>query len=250
MSVAKVGAEGAAAAWSPRFAGVRVVAVVPTYNEAANLEALVRGLRDVEPGIGIVIVDDASEDGTSAAAHRLADELGDIAVIDRAAKFGLGSAYRRGFAHAIDHGADVASRSTPTSPTTPPTSPPCSPTSATGPTWRSAAATSPAAGSSGGRGRGAGCRDGATATPPGSSAWRSTMPPPGSAPTVRGAATDGLRHRDRRRLRLPDRDDASARARRGKIVEFPIAFATVVPASRSSAVASSARRSAWWCASG
>ena len=83
------------------------MAVVPTYNEVANLEILVRGLRDVEPGIGIVIVDDGSVDGTAQLAHRLAGEVGDIAVIDRPAKLGLGSAYRRGIAHAIEHGADV-----------------------------------------------------------------------------------------------------------------------------------------------
>jgi glycosyltransferase involved in cell wall biosynthesis len=86
---------------------VRVTAVVPTYNEVANLEELVRGLRRVEPGIGIVVVDDASGDGTSQLAHRLAAELGDIAVIDRPTKSGLGSAYRRGIAHAVQHGADV-----------------------------------------------------------------------------------------------------------------------------------------------
>jgi dolichol-phosphate mannosyltransferase len=86
---------------------VRVMAVVPTYNEVANLEELVRGLRRVEPGIGIVVVDDASGDGTSQLAHRLAAALGDITVIDRPAKCGLGSAYRRGISHAVQLGADV-----------------------------------------------------------------------------------------------------------------------------------------------
>jgi glycosyltransferase involved in cell wall biosynthesis len=83
------------------------MAVVPTYNEVGSLEMLVRGLRRVEPGIGVVVVDDASADGTAQLAHRLAAELGDIAVIDRPAKCGLGSAYRRGIAHALEHGVDV-----------------------------------------------------------------------------------------------------------------------------------------------
>ena len=123
---------------------VRVMAVVPTFNEVDNLEALVRGLRDVEPGIGIVVVDDGSADGTSELAHRLAAELGDITVIDRPAKLGLGSAYRRGFAQRHRATAPTcACRSTPTCPTTQPTCRPCSPTSATAPTWRSAAATCP-----------------------------------------------------------------------------------------------------------
>jgi glycosyltransferase involved in cell wall biosynthesis len=86
---------------------VRVVAVVPTYNEARNLEQLVRGLRAVEPGIGIVVVDDASGDGTAGVGRRLGAELGDVDVVERPAKFGLGSAYRRGISHALDHGADV-----------------------------------------------------------------------------------------------------------------------------------------------
>ena len=90
-----------------RSVAVRVMAVVPTYNEVANLEILVRGLRDVEPGIGIVIVDDDSPDGTAQVARRLAAEIGDIVVIDRPAKLGLGSAYRRGIAHAVETGADV-----------------------------------------------------------------------------------------------------------------------------------------------
>jgi dolichol-phosphate mannosyltransferase len=81
--------------------------VVPTYNEVDNIEQLVRGIRDVEPGVGIVVVDDASVDGTSAVAHGLAAELGDITVIDRPRKDGLGSAYRAGLAHALDAGADV-----------------------------------------------------------------------------------------------------------------------------------------------
>jgi dolichol-phosphate mannosyltransferase len=90
-----------------RSVAVRVMAVVPTYNEVANVEVLVRALRDVEPGVGIVVVDDASPDGTAQAARRLAADIGDIVVIDRPAKLGLGSAYRRGIAHAVETGADV-----------------------------------------------------------------------------------------------------------------------------------------------
>jgi dolichol-phosphate mannosyltransferase len=86
---------------------VRVVAIVPTYNEVDNIEALLRGLRHAEPSIGIVVVDDSSTDGTSQVAHDLVAELGDVIVVDRPGKFGLGSAYCDGFGVALEGGADV-----------------------------------------------------------------------------------------------------------------------------------------------
>jgi glycosyltransferase involved in cell wall biosynthesis len=89
------------------FAAVRVTAVVPTYNEVANVETLCRALRAALPSISILVVDDASPDGTAALARRLGDELGDIEVIERPHKGGLGSAYRDGFRAAIARGAEV-----------------------------------------------------------------------------------------------------------------------------------------------
>jgi len=86
---------------------VRAVVVVPTYNEVENLEELVRRVRKAAPEAGILVVDDASTDGTAALAAGLAAELGDVAVLERPAKLGLGSAYRDGFRRAIDEGADI-----------------------------------------------------------------------------------------------------------------------------------------------
>ncbi len=86
---------------------VRVVAVVPTYCEVENLEELVGRLRAAVPDVGIVVVDDDSPDGTAELAAKLAAELGDIEVLGRESKQGLGSAYRAGFRSAIDAGADV-----------------------------------------------------------------------------------------------------------------------------------------------
>jgi glycosyltransferase involved in cell wall biosynthesis len=86
---------------------VRVVAVVPTYNEADNVEAICRGIRKAVPDAGILVVDDASPDGTAEIVAQLADELGDVQLIRRAGKAGLGGAYRAGFRAAIDAGADV-----------------------------------------------------------------------------------------------------------------------------------------------
>ena len=73
-------------AQSPGYGrGVLTVAVVPTYNEVDNLEALLRAdPQGRRPASGSLVVDDASTDGTPTLAHRLADELGGVAVVDRA----------------------------------------------------------------------------------------------------------------------------------------------------------------------
>ncbi len=89
---------------------MRVVAVIPTHNEVENLEAVVKGVRVAVPDAGIVIVDDASTDGTGALASRLAAELGDLDLLARPAKLGLGSAYRDGFRRAIDGGAEICAQ--------------------------------------------------------------------------------------------------------------------------------------------
>ena len=88
-------------------APVRIVAVVPTYDEVENLEELVERLRRAVPAIAILVVDDDSPDQTAELARKLAGEHGDIDVVVRTGKRGLGSAYRDGFRRAIDAGADV-----------------------------------------------------------------------------------------------------------------------------------------------
>ncbi|MGI9031590.1 MAG: polyprenol monophosphomannose synthase [Ilumatobacteraceae bacterium] len=87
---------------------MRVVAVVPTYCEVDNLAELVDGLRRAVTDVGILVVDDDSPDGTAELARKLAADLGgDIDVLERPRKAGLGSAYRDGFRWAINNGADV-----------------------------------------------------------------------------------------------------------------------------------------------
>lgn len=82
--------------------------VVPTYNEADNLETLVRAVLDQGPGpFGVLVVDDGSPDGTGQIAHRLAtSNPGRVSVLHRAGKDGLGSAYRAGFQYALASGAE------------------------------------------------------------------------------------------------------------------------------------------------
>lgn len=86
---------------------MRVTVVVPTYNEADNIERLCREVRQAAPDARLLIVDDASPDGTAALASKLDAELGQIEVIHRAGKAGLGAAYRAGLRAAIDDGAEI-----------------------------------------------------------------------------------------------------------------------------------------------
>ncbi len=86
---------------------MRVTVVVPTYNEADNLDSLCRQVRTTTPNADILIVDDASPDGTADLAERLGAELGRIEVLRRVSKDGLGAAYRAGLRAAIDGGAEI-----------------------------------------------------------------------------------------------------------------------------------------------
>jgi len=86
--------------------------VIPTYNEAANIDGIVRAaaaeLERVAPDAHrILIVDDNSPDGTGEIADRLAAAQPQVEVLHRAAKSGLGHAYLAGFARALDGGAEL-----------------------------------------------------------------------------------------------------------------------------------------------
>ncbi len=81
--------------------------VVPTYDERENVQAFLAAVRDAVPGADVLVVDDNSPDGTGAAAEQSAAELGQIKVLHRPGKQGLGSAYRNGFQVALDEGYDV-----------------------------------------------------------------------------------------------------------------------------------------------
>ncbi|MBN2149763.1 MAG: polyprenol monophosphomannose synthase [Anaerolineales bacterium] len=88
---------------------VKTIIVIPTYNEADNLRLITQALFDLKiPGLGILIVDDASPDGTGEIADQLAQEYpGHFDILHRTGKLGLGTAYVQGFQRAMQHGADV-----------------------------------------------------------------------------------------------------------------------------------------------
>jgi dolichol-phosphate mannosyltransferase len=85
--------------------------ILPTYNEAENVEAIVRASleRLAETGMPrtVLIVDDNSPDGTGEIADRLAAELSEVRVLHRGRKQGLGRAYLAGFATALENGAEL-----------------------------------------------------------------------------------------------------------------------------------------------
>lgn len=85
---------------------MKVMVVVPTYNERDNIERLVREVLAQDDGIDVLIVDDNSPDGTGEIADKMVAETSRVHVIHRAGKLGLGSAYREGFKYALGKGAE------------------------------------------------------------------------------------------------------------------------------------------------
>jgi len=86
---------------------VRVLVVIPTYNEAENVERMLRRVHEALPEAGVLVVDDGSPDGTADLVDAVAEELGDVHVLRRARKAGLGSAYRAGFAWGLANGYEA-----------------------------------------------------------------------------------------------------------------------------------------------
>lgn len=85
----------------------KVLVIIPTYNEAENLESIVGRLREAVPAADALIADDNSPDGTGAIADRLAASDGHIHVLHRAGKEGLAAAYVAGFRWGLENGYDV-----------------------------------------------------------------------------------------------------------------------------------------------
>ena len=86
---------------------MRALVVIPTYQEAANIERVLERVRAAVPDAGVLVVDDNSADGTALVAQAAGERLGQVEVLRRPAKSGLGSAYRDGFRWGIDRGYDV-----------------------------------------------------------------------------------------------------------------------------------------------
>jgi dolichol-phosphate mannosyltransferase len=84
----------------------RGLVIIPTYNERENLPRLLPLVLEQDDRLDVLIIDDASPDGTGAVADALAAESSRIEVIHREAKLGLGTAYLTGFKWGLERGYD------------------------------------------------------------------------------------------------------------------------------------------------
>jgi dolichol-phosphate mannosyltransferase len=86
---------------------VRPLVIIPTYNEAQNIERILRRVAESLPEAGVLVVDDGSPDGTGDLVKAMAPDLPDVHLLARPGKSGLGSAYRAGFAWGLAEGYDA-----------------------------------------------------------------------------------------------------------------------------------------------
>ena len=86
---------------------IETLVILPTYQEASNIEEVLRRVRASVPSAMVLVVDDNSPDGTADLATAIGQELGGIDVIRRRAKLGLGTAYQAGFQVGLERGCDA-----------------------------------------------------------------------------------------------------------------------------------------------
>lgn len=82
----------------------RGLVIIPTYNERENIERLVPMVLAQDPRLDVLIIDDASPDGTGEVAERMSAEDPRVQVLRRPGKLGLGTAYLEGFRRGLEQG--------------------------------------------------------------------------------------------------------------------------------------------------
>src|SRR5438309_6901079 len=82
----------------------RPLVCIPTYNEASNILDLVERVHEAAPEADVLVIDDASPDGTGDLVRRQILKDARLEIMARPAKLGLGTAYMAGFAYALQHG--------------------------------------------------------------------------------------------------------------------------------------------------
>lgn len=86
---------------------MKAMVIIPTYNEAENIERLIAAIRALPEHFEITVVDDNSPDGTGRIVETLAAKDPGLHVLHRSGKLGLGTAYIEGFKYALRNGADA-----------------------------------------------------------------------------------------------------------------------------------------------
>jgi apolipoprotein N-acyltransferase len=85
----------------------RTLVILPTYDERATIEAVIRGLLALPDAVDVLVVDDSSPDGTAQVVRAIAAGEPRVRLVERPAKAGLAGAYREGFAGALEEGYDL-----------------------------------------------------------------------------------------------------------------------------------------------
>ena len=85
---------------------MKVLIIIPTYNESLSIERIIDKIFSISLEYSILVVDDGSPDGTSEIVSRLKNTYGNLDLLTRKKKLGLGTAYCAGFIWAIDKGFD------------------------------------------------------------------------------------------------------------------------------------------------
>ncbi len=86
---------------------MKAIVIIPTYNEAENIEKLINKIFSIIPDINILIVDDNSPDGTAAIVEKIMQNDSRLHLIKRPGKMGLGTAYIDGFKYALSKGFEA-----------------------------------------------------------------------------------------------------------------------------------------------
>jgi hypothetical protein len=92
----------------PLPASPRTLVILPTYDERATIEQVLRGVLARPEAVDVLVVDDSSPDGTADAVREVAAGEPRVRLLERPARSGLASAYLEGFRIAIDEGYDLA----------------------------------------------------------------------------------------------------------------------------------------------
>ncbi len=85
----------------------RTLVILPTYQERATIEPVLRGLLELDGSVEVLVVDDRSPDGTADVVRRVSAAEPRVRLVERPAKAGLASAYQLGFGLALDEGYDL-----------------------------------------------------------------------------------------------------------------------------------------------